>query len=95
MAPFLEVIRSEDVNDGITGLALTSVDKFLSYGLLDVNTTLNNYSGFLSSIAIAAEAIADAGTQVRFVGNDPRSAEVSMFFIISVLFIYFVILYFT
>jgi len=32
--PFLEVIRSEDTTGPITGLALTSVNKFLAYGLI-------------------------------------------------------------
>lgn len=34
LGPFLEVIRSEDTTGPITGLALTSVNKFLSYGLV-------------------------------------------------------------
>lgn len=34
LGPFLEVIRSEDTTGPITGLALTSVNKFLSYGLI-------------------------------------------------------------
>uniref|UniRef100_A0A8B9ZI32 Golgi-specific brefeldin A-resistance guanine nucleotide exchange factor 1 n=1 Tax=Anas platyrhynchos TaxID=8839 RepID=A0A8B9ZI32_ANAPL len=35
LRPFLEVIRSEDTTGPITGLALTSVNKFLSYALID------------------------------------------------------------
>lgn len=34
LGPFLEVIRSEDTTGPVTGLALTSVNKFLSYGLV-------------------------------------------------------------
>uniref|UniRef100_A0A8C5SFR8 Uncharacterized protein n=1 Tax=Laticauda laticaudata TaxID=8630 RepID=A0A8C5SFR8_LATLA len=34
LRPFLEVIRSEDTTGPITGLALTSVNKFLSYELI-------------------------------------------------------------
>ncbi len=34
LSPFLEVIRSEDTTGPITGLALTSVNKFLSYSLI-------------------------------------------------------------
>uniref|UniRef100_A0A4W6FFG6 Golgi-specific brefeldin A-resistance guanine nucleotide exchange factor 1 n=1 Tax=Lates calcarifer TaxID=8187 RepID=A0A4W6FFG6_LATCA len=37
LRPFLEVVRSEDTTGPITGLALTSVNKFLSYGLIDAN----------------------------------------------------------
>ncbi|KAJ8359619.1 hypothetical protein SKAU_G00161440 [Synaphobranchus kaupii] len=35
LRPFLEVVRSEDTTGPITGLALTSVNKFLSYGLIE------------------------------------------------------------
>uniref|UniRef100_G3PNV7 SEC7 domain-containing protein n=1 Tax=Gasterosteus aculeatus aculeatus TaxID=481459 RepID=G3PNV7_GASAC len=34
LRPFLEVVRSEDTTGPITGLALTSVNKFLCYGLI-------------------------------------------------------------
>jgi len=34
LGPFLDVIRSEDTTGPITGLALTSINKFLSYALL-------------------------------------------------------------
>ena len=34
LGPFLEVIRSEDTTGPITGLALTSINKFLAYGLI-------------------------------------------------------------
>ena len=34
LSPFLEVVRSEDTTGPITGLALTSINKFLSYGLV-------------------------------------------------------------
>lgn len=34
LSPFLGVIRSEDTTGPITGLALTSVNKFISYGLI-------------------------------------------------------------
>lgn len=34
LRPFLEVVRSEDTTGPITGLALTSVNKFLSYCLI-------------------------------------------------------------
>lgn len=37
LSPFLEVIRSEDTTGPITGLALTSVKKLISYGLLGKN----------------------------------------------------------
>ena len=34
LGPFLDVIRSEDTTGPITGIALSSVNKFLSYGLV-------------------------------------------------------------
>jgi len=34
LTPFLDVIRSEDTSGPITGLALSSVNKFLSYKLM-------------------------------------------------------------
>jgi len=34
VGPFLEVIRSEDTSGPVTELALSSVFKFLSYGLI-------------------------------------------------------------
>lgn len=34
MAPFLEIIRSEETSGAITSLALLAVNKIISYGLL-------------------------------------------------------------
>ena len=34
LGPFLDVIRSEDTAGPITGVALSSVNKFLCYGLI-------------------------------------------------------------
>lgn len=34
LGPFLEVIRSEETTGPLTSLALSSVNKFLSYGLI-------------------------------------------------------------
>lgn len=76
LGPFLEVIRSEDTTGPITGLALTSVNKFLSYGLVD--------SSFETAPA-AIENIADAVTHARFVGTDPGSDEVVLMRILHVL----------
>ncbi|XP_072050985.1 Golgi-specific brefeldin A-resistance guanine nucleotide exchange factor 1-like isoform X2 [Amphiura filiformis] len=76
LSPFLDVIRSEDTTGPITGLALSSVNKFLSYGLLD---TLGE--GTPSGI----ENIADAVTHARFVGTDPGSDEVVLMKILQVL----------
>uniref|UniRef100_H3CF70 Golgi brefeldin A resistant guanine nucleotide exchange factor 1 n=1 Tax=Tetraodon nigroviridis TaxID=99883 RepID=H3CF70_TETNG len=76
LRPFLEVVRSEDTTGPITGLALTSVNKFLSYGLLDSNH---------DAAAEAIENMADAVTHARFVGTDPASDEVVLMKILQVL----------
>lgn len=74
--PFLEAIRSDDTSGIVTGQALASVNKFLSYGLLDHR---------LESSASAAESIADAVTHARFMGIDPASDEVVLMKILLVL----------
>ncbi|CAL8298087.1 unnamed protein product [Merluccius merluccius] len=76
LRPFLEVVRSEDTTGPITGLALTSVNKFLSYGLIDANH---------DAAAEAIENMADAVTHARFVGTDPASDEVVLMKILQVL----------
>ncbi|XP_051506631.1 Golgi-specific brefeldin A-resistance guanine nucleotide exchange factor 1-like isoform X1 [Myxocyprinus asiaticus] len=76
LRPFLEVVRSEDTSGPITGLALTSVNKFLSYGLIDAN-----HEGAAEGI----ENMADAVTHARFVGTDPASDEVVLMKILQVL----------
>ena len=37
VGPFLDVIRSEDTTGPITGVALSAVNKFLSYGMIGKN----------------------------------------------------------
>ncbi|XP_062959617.1 Golgi-specific brefeldin A-resistance guanine nucleotide exchange factor 1 isoform X11 [Cynocephalus volans] len=76
LRPFLEVIRSEDTTGPITGLALTSVNKFLSYALIDPNH---------EGTAEGMENMADAVTHARFVGTDPASDEVVLMKILQVL----------
>ncbi|XP_058238755.1 Golgi-specific brefeldin A-resistance guanine nucleotide exchange factor 1 isoform X1 [Hemibagrus wyckioides] len=76
LRPFLEVVRSEDTTGPITGLALTSVNKFLSYGLIDASH---------EAAAEGIENMADAVTHARFVGTDPASDEVVLMKILQVL----------
>ncbi|XP_056290825.1 Golgi-specific brefeldin A-resistance guanine nucleotide exchange factor 1 isoform X1 [Pseudoliparis swirei] len=76
LRPFLEVVRSEDTTGPITGLALTSVNKFLSHGLIDADH---------EAAAEAIENMADAVTHARFVGTDPASDEVVLMKILQVL----------
>ncbi|XP_077999496.1 Golgi-specific brefeldin A-resistance guanine nucleotide exchange factor 1-like [Glandiceps talaboti] len=76
LTPFLDVIRSEDTTGPITGLALSSINKFLSYGLVDSSC---------EGAAAAIENMADAVTHARFVGTDPGSDEVVLMKILQVL----------
>lgn len=76
LGPFLEVIRSEDTTGPVTGVALSSVNKFLSYGLVDPAS---------ESAASGIENLADAVTHARFVGTDPSSDEVVLMKILQVL----------
>jgi len=76
LMPFLDVIRSEDVTGHVTGVALSSVHKFLSYDLLDSSK---------AGVKVAVENLADAVTHARFVGSDPSSDEVVLMKILDVL----------
>ena len=44
LGPFLEVIRSEETTGPITGMALGSINKFLSYGFIG-KTWESSYAG--------------------------------------------------
>lgn len=76
LAPFLEVIKSEETSGPVTGMALTSVDKFISYNLIALNgdTTPN-----------CVQHIADSITHARFVGTDSSNDEVVLMKILHVL----------
>lgn len=74
--PFLNAIRFEQTSSIVTGQALASVNKFLSYGLIDHR---------LESAASAAESVADAVTHASFTGTDPASDEVVLMKILLVL----------
>ncbi|XP_034476880.1 Golgi-specific brefeldin A-resistance guanine nucleotide exchange factor 1 isoform X2 [Drosophila innubila] len=76
LAPFLEVIRTADTTGPLTSLALASVNKFLSYGLIDPTTP---------NLAVIVELIADAVTHARFMGTDQSSDSVTFMRVIEVL----------
>uniref|UniRef100_A0A146LBA7 Golgi-specific brefeldin A-resistance guanine nucleotide exchange factor 1 n=1 Tax=Lygus hesperus TaxID=30085 RepID=A0A146LBA7_LYGHE len=76
LGPFLEVIRSEETTGPVTSLALSSVNKFLSYGLIDPKC---------KTIASTVENIADAVTHAKFVGTDQTSDSVVLMKILQVL----------
>jgi len=75
LKPFLSVIRSEETTGPITGVALTSVNKFLS-------TFINENS---PNVAKSIESIAEAVTHCRFEATDPDSDEVVLMKILQVL----------
>jgi golgi-specific brefeldin A-resistance guanine nucleotide exchange factor 1 len=75
LAPFLEVIKSEETTGPVTGMALTSVSKFISYGLIGNNT---------ETIATCVQQLADSITHARFVGTDSASDEVVLMKILNV-----------
>ncbi|XP_054723052.1 Golgi-specific brefeldin A-resistance guanine nucleotide exchange factor 1-like, partial [Uloborus diversus] len=76
LSPFLDVIRAENTTGPVTGLGLSAISKFLSYGLIDAKH---------STAPLAAENIADAVTHARFMGTDSASDEVVLMKILHVL----------
>ncbi|XP_047109298.1 Golgi-specific brefeldin A-resistance guanine nucleotide exchange factor 1 isoform X1 [Schistocerca piceifrons] len=76
LGPFLEVIRSEETTGPVTSLALSSVNKFLSYGLIDPGG---------KSVPTTVQNIADAVTHARFMGTDQDSDGVVLLVILQVL----------
>ncbi|VDN96696.1 unnamed protein product [Rodentolepis nana] len=83
LTPFLDVIRSESATGLVTGIALSSVEKFLAYGLLEVRPGSQNASE--NSIGIAIGAIAEATIQARFIRSRPSSDEVVLMKIVHLL----------
>lgn len=76
MSPFLEVIKSEETSGPVTGMALTSVDKFISYNLIGING---------ETAANCVQQIADSITHARFVGTDSSNDEVVLMKILHVI----------
>ncbi|XP_011301518.1 golgi-specific brefeldin A-resistance guanine nucleotide exchange factor 1 [Fopius arisanus] len=76
LAPFLEIIRSEETTGPVTSLALAAVNKMISYGLIDHEHP---------AIGPCVEAIADAVTHARFVGTDASGDGVVLMRILQVL----------
>ncbi|GJQ80967.1 putative regulation of ARF protein signal transduction [Trypoxylus dichotomus] len=76
LGPFLEVIKSDDTTGPVTNLALSAVNKFLSYGIIDPTH---------ASVPMTVKNIADAVTHARFVGTDQSSDSVVLMKILQVL----------
>ncbi|GMT18525.1 hypothetical protein PFISCL1PPCAC_9822, partial [Pristionchus fissidentatus] len=77
LSPFLEVVRSQNTNGPITEAALSSVAKFLSYGLIDASSV---------KAAHTVESISQAVTHTKFIGGaNAGSDECVLFEILHVL----------
>ena len=76
LRPFLDVIRSEETNGPITGMALNSLHKLLTLHLFDAKTKFAKE---------AVDATVTAVTQCRFEATDPASDEVVLSKILNVL----------
>ncbi|KAG0227252.1 GDP/GTP exchange factor for ARF [Mortierella sp. GBA43] len=74
--PFLQVIKSGDTNGPITGAALSSVEKFFLYGIVDKDSP---------NIAHAMQRLAAAATHCKFVASDSVSDEIVLLKILQVL----------
>ncbi|RUS35496.1 hypothetical protein BC938DRAFT_482565 [Jimgerdemannia flammicorona] len=76
LLPFLEVIRSGDTTGPITGAALTSVEKFLQYGIVNLRSP---------NLAVAMATLSSAATHCKFEASDSVSDEVVLLKILQVL----------
>nr|XP_036230801.1 Golgi-specific brefeldin A-resistance guanine nucleotide exchange factor 1 isoform X2 [Bactrocera oleae] len=76
LAPFLEVIRTDETTGAVTSLALEAINEFLSSGLIDPTST---------NLAVTVENIVDAVTHARFMGTDQSSDGVTLFCVVEVL----------
>jgi brefeldin A-resistance guanine nucleotide exchange factor 1 len=94
LTPFLDIIRSDETSGPITCLALNAVNKFLSYGLIGMNSIWRFcFLKFFflwkdtqgESAASAIDKVANAVTHTRFVGTNPNDDEVVLMRILQVL----------
>ncbi|OIT26917.1 PREDICTED: ARF guanine-nucleotide exchange factor GNOM-like [Nicotiana attenuata] len=76
LQPFLDVIQSDETGAPITGVALSSVYKFLTLGIIE-SANMN--------VDKALHQIVDAVTSCRFEVTDPASEEVVLMKILQVL----------
>ena len=76
------MIKSEDTSGPLTGLAISSINKFLSYDLIPFDHV--NISHDHVNTSRAVESIADAVTHARFIGTNPSNDEVVLMKILQV-----------
>ncbi|CAI8046654.1 Golgi-specific brefeldin A-resistance guanine nucleotide exchange factor 1 [Geodia barretti] len=74
--PFCEIIQSDDTTGPVTGMAISSLDRFLAYGLISPGHP---------SAAGGVAALSESVTHARFVGTNPASDEVVLMKILQVL----------
>ncbi|TKR64527.1 hypothetical protein L596_025041 [Steinernema carpocapsae] len=66
LSPFLEVVKSEHTNGPVTAQAMSSVGKFIDFGLVDMHAM---------KTANAVETIAEAVTRTKFVGGADSGSD--------------------
>ncbi|XGW13828.1 hypothetical protein V3C99_000264 [Haemonchus contortus] len=71
LSPFLDVIKAQNTNGPITEAALSSVAKFLSYGLIDASSI---------KAANAVESIAYAVVHTKFIGGKSSGSDECVLF---------------
>lgn len=76
LTPFLDVIRSGNTTGPIAGAALSSVEKFLQYGIIGLSSP---------NIAVAMGNLASAATHCKFEASDSVSDEVVLLKMLQVL----------
>ncbi|OZJ02551.1 hypothetical protein BZG36_04503 [Bifiguratus adelaidae] len=76
LTPFLDVIRTGDTTGPITGAALTSVERFLQYGIIN---------GHSNGLPHAMAALSSAATHCKFEASDSVSDEVVLLRILQLL----------
>ncbi|KAL6725186.1 hypothetical protein Aduo_007257 [Ancylostoma duodenale] len=71
LSPFLDVIKAQNTNGPITEAALSSVAKFLSYGLIDANSI---------KASNAVESVAYAVVHTKFIGGKSSGSDECVLF---------------
>ncbi|KAF9163079.1 GDP/GTP exchange factor for ARF [Actinomortierella ambigua] len=76
LEPFLDVVQSGDTNGPITGAALSSIEKFLMYRIVDKDSL---------NASFAMQRLAVAATHCKFEASDSVSDEIVLLKILQVL----------
>ncbi|SCV67937.1 BQ2448_58 [Microbotryum intermedium] len=76
LSPFLDVVRSPETSGPITATALASIDKFISYSVLNPDSP---------NLASAMAQLSNAATHCKFEASDSVSDEIVLLKILDVL----------